>query len=120
MGFTSPPDPRAFDAGVYRVVRRIPPGKVMTYGQIAQLIRRPRGVTVRRYAGLGARWVGSAMARAPDYVPWHRVINGTGRLSARASGGEAGQAGLLEAEGVRFDARGRVDLDSHQFVPRRR
>ena len=118
MGFTSPPDPKAFDAQVYGVVLAIPEGRVMSYGQIARFVGRPRGVTARTYAGVAARWVGSSMARAPEYVPWQRVINSDGRISARPGRGPSVQRELLEAEGVEFDARGRVDLERFGHQPR--
>jgi methylated-DNA-protein-cysteine methyltransferase-like protein len=65
--------------------------------------------------------VGWAMAAVPagSDVPWHRVINARGEVSPRAdgSGAERGQRWLLEREGVRFDARGRVDLDRYGWRP---
>ena len=85
------------------MVRRIPRGRVATYGQVAEL------------AGLEghARQVGYALHALPPVsgVPWHRVINARGEISAR-SGSDWGelQRLLLEAEGVRFDASGRVEL----------
>ena len=113
MAFTSPPDPDAFDAAVYRVVCAVPRGRVMTYGQVAKRVGRPRGVAARTYAGVAARWVGASMARSPGFVPWQRVINSQGRISARAGHGADEQRRLLEAEGVEFDARGRVDLERY-------
>lgn len=89
----------------YDVVRRIPSGRVSTYG------------TVAREAGLPgrARQVGYAMAALPDDhdVPWHRVINARGEVSPRRGGSpfEELQRVMLEAEGISFDARGRVNLD---------
>lgn len=87
---------------IYRVVRRIPRGRVATYGQVARL------------AGLPGqpRLVGYALyALADDDVPWQRVINARGRVSPRGVGGaEELQRRLLEHEGVEFDLRGRVDL----------
>lgn len=55
---------------------------------------------------------GYAMSALPygTDVPWHRVINHKGEISPRAGGGEAEQRALLEAEGIRFDERGRTDL----------
>ena len=94
-------------ARFYDVVRRIPHGRVTTYGAVA------------REAGLPgrARQVGYAMAALPDDhdVPWHRVINVHGEVSTRAAGTtfERIQRALLESEGVTFDARGRVDLDEY-------
>jgi len=89
----------------YDVARRVPAGRVTTYG------------TVAREAGLPgrARQVGYAMAALPDDhdVPWHRVVNARGEVSARRGGSafEQIQRAMLEAEGVVFDDRGRIDLD---------
>jgi methylated-DNA-protein-cysteine methyltransferase related protein len=105
---TSPPDPIVFDRQVWGVVCRIPAGRVASYGQIARLIPAPEGMDWKSYLAFGPRWVGSAMARCPDDVPWQRVINARGEISVRP--GAEHQRRLLEAEGVVFDARGRVDL----------
>jgi methylated-DNA-protein-cysteine methyltransferase-like protein len=91
-------------------VRRIPAGRVATYGQIASL------------AGLygQARLVGYTMASLPPRsdVPWQRVINARGEISRRAEpGAENVQRLLLEAEGIRFDERGRVPLDRYRWEP---
>jgi methylated-DNA-protein-cysteine methyltransferase related protein len=87
---------------IYSVVRRIPRGRVASYGEVARL------------AGLGgaARQVGYALHALPEAspVPWQRVVNVRGEIPARASGYEIPQRRLLEREGVRFDARGRIDL----------
>ena len=98
---------------IYAVVRRIPRGRVATYGQVAAL------------AGLEghARQVGYAMHALPTgtTAPWHRVINARGEISRRSQfGGEIGQRLLLEAEGVGFDWRGRVRLSRFQWRPRPR
>lgn len=96
---------------IYAAVRKIPEGRVATYGQIAAL------------AGLPGqpRLVGYALhnCAADDDVPWHRVINARGEISLRAAaeGSEALQRVLLEAEGVRFDAKHRVDLDAYRWDP---
>jgi methylated-DNA-protein-cysteine methyltransferase-like protein len=108
--FTSPPDPRSYNLRVWEIVRQIPAGRVATYGQIASLISPPDGVSPQDYHAFGARWVGGAMAACPDNVPWQRVINAQGEISTRRSGGENVQRQMLEAEGVVFDDRQRVDL----------
>src|SRR5688572_28364331 len=93
---------------IYDVVRRIPRGRVATYGDVA------------RAAGLPghARQVGYALAalEADTDVPWHRVVNAQGRVSERRGDRsvEELQRSLLRAEGVRFDARGAIDLHSHR------
>lgn len=98
---------------IYAIVRRVPRGRVATYGQIATL------------AGLDgyARQVGYAMAAVPAHsaIPWHRVINAKGRISMRreGSGGSIIQQQLLEREGVRFDAGGRVALAKFGWRKRR-
>ena len=106
--FTSPPDPIIFNHQVWDLVRQIPRGKVASYGQVARMIPPPEGVNPKSYLSLGPRWVGSAMAKCPDDVPWQRVINSKGEISLRPGAEE--QRHLLEAEGVEFDTRGRVDM----------
>jgi methylated-DNA-protein-cysteine methyltransferase related protein len=108
--FVSPPDPAAFNAAVWEIVRQIPAGKVATYGQIAALVPPPQGISLQDYRGFGARWVGGAMAACPDGIPWQRVINSQGKISLRKGGGPEIQQQLLEDEGVEFDDRQRVDL----------
>jgi len=90
---------------VYQVVRCIPPGKVATYGQIAQWLGWPHG----------ARTVGWALrALVPGTgVPWHRVINAKGKISIAS---ETLQRELLEAEGVAFNAAGRIDLNTYRYT----
>ena len=104
----SPPDAASFSRHVWDVVRGIPRGRVATYGQIARLVPLPPGVDSDTYRAFGARWVGSAMAACPNDVPWQRVLNAKGEISLRAGADQ--QRRLLEAEGVTFDAKGRVDL----------
>lgn len=108
--FTSPPNKQAFIMMVWEVVRDIPEGQVSTYGDIAELIPPPEGMSGKNFRAWGARWVGGAMANCPGDVPWHRVINSQGKISLRKGGGYQRQRELLEAEGVVFDQRDRVDL----------
>src|SRR5512136_1247003 len=102
--FSSPPDPTLFNLQGWEVVRRIPPGKVSTYGRIAAMIPLPAGMNPKDYQAFGARWVGGAMAACPEGVPWQRVINAQGKISLRPGGYD--QLKLLEAEGVVFDDKG--------------
>jgi methylated-DNA-protein-cysteine methyltransferase-like protein len=81
---------------------------VSTYGRIATLADPPAGMDAAAYRAFGARWVGGALAHCPDGVPWWRVINAQGRISARDEASR--QRARLEAEGIAFDARGCVDL----------
>jgi methylated-DNA-protein-cysteine methyltransferase related protein len=98
-------------AKIYAVIRRIPPGRVATYGQVAALAGLPRR----------ARMVGAALRNTPDDVslPWQRVINAQGTISARGGLGveEGYQRHLLEEEGIRFDERGRIDLERFGWEP---
>lgn len=87
---------------VYEIVKRIPPGKVSTYGRIAQITPVPRGAR-----GVGWALAGLGPERHRE-VPWWRVINAAGRISNEFNA--ALQRELLEAEGIRFDERGYVDL----------
>ncbi len=109
FGLDLPPADRDdFFLTVWKIVRQIPAGKVSTYGQIAGYIPAPAGVAADDFLANRARWVGHAMASSPGDVPWQRVINAQGKISARQGAKE--QRRLLEAEGVTFDARERVDL----------
>lgn len=117
---TNPPDPKAFNQLVYEIVRQIPPGRVATYGQVAALIPPPEGVNLRQYEAQGPRWVGAAMAACPDDVPWQRVINAQGKISLRGGGGPMLQRQRLEAEGVVFDDKERVDLKRYTWEAVRR
>jgi methylated-DNA-protein-cysteine methyltransferase-like protein len=95
---------------IYDAVRRIPRGKVATYGQIAKIVGR-----------CTPRMVGYAMAalRGRTDVPWQRVINAKGEISTRSRGdGALRQRRLLEKEGVRFDQRGRVEFKKFRWKNR--
>ena len=93
---------------VYELVRRIPPGRVMTYGQIA-LLTEP----------LTARAVGWALNCCPDNVPWHRVVNARGGCSTdRLPHFPTGlQRALLEREGVLFGQEGTLELSRYLWNP---
>lgn len=94
---------------VYRLVRQIPPGRVMTYGQIAYLLG-------EHYT---PRTVGYVMHGAnEEHTPWHRVINSQGACSTgRVVVPHDKQQRMLEAEGVEFNARARCSLERYQWSP---
>lgn len=103
-------EPVSVRARIYEVVRRIPKGKVATYGQVATL------------AGMRghARQVGYALHALPEgsNVPWHRVINARGEISPRGiPGSDDSQRRRLEAEGVVFDS-ARIDLSRFRWRAR--
>jgi methylated-DNA-protein-cysteine methyltransferase-like protein len=105
------PDPK-YRERVYKIVRRIPRGRVMTYGQIAYMLGQ----------GYTPRTVGFVMHGAEESnTPWHRVINSQGKVSTgRIVLPTDKQQRLLEREGVKFDERGRCDLEQFLWKPRRR
>jgi methylated-DNA-protein-cysteine methyltransferase-like protein len=90
---------------VFRFVKSIPRGRVISYGELARALRLPGG----------ARTAGRAMAATPRGrgIPWHRVLGAGGRILVREP--YAGlQRRLLESEGVRF-IEGRVDWKRHAW-----
>lgn len=97
---------------IYAVVRRIPRGRVATYGQVASLAGLPRH----------ARLVGYALHALPDGsdVPWHRVVNAQGRTSPRSDGmgHDQLQRLMLRREGVRFSLQGVLSLARYRWHPR--
>lgn len=112
MQYTSPPNQQLYYEQVWHLVRQVPPGKVVTYGQIAQMLTPPVGVEPEAYKAFSSRWVGSAMAACPNDVPWQRVINAQGKISERP--GAERQRHLLEEEGVAF-VKDKVDLKVYQW-----
>jgi methylated-DNA-protein-cysteine methyltransferase related protein len=97
--------PSEAELKILRVIRRIPRGFVLTYGKVAEAAGLPRR----------ARFVGHVLSASPlaDGVPWHRVVNATGRISLRGGEGPRFQARRLAAEGVSVDARGRIKLGEY-------
>jgi len=92
---------------VWKVVSEIPPGHVLTYGEVARLAGMPRA----------ARRVSQALRRAPRsmHLPWHRVINAQGRISfPEDSSGWRRQKDMLEAEGLVFLS-GKIDLEQYGY-----
>ena len=94
----------SFAEQVYDIVGQIPPGKVISYGQIAAMLGYPRG----------ARQVGWAMRHCPADLPWQRVVLADGSI---AGGGFAAlRRAALEEEGVTFLSNGRVDMVAHGWL----
>jgi methylated-DNA-protein-cysteine methyltransferase related protein len=100
---------RHYRERVYELVRRVPRGRVMTYGQIAYILGE----------GYTPRTVGFVMHGADETkTPWHRVINSQGRCSTgRVVLPTDKQQRMLESEGVKFDASGRCDLERFLWHP---
>ena len=96
---------------VYRIVRSIPRGRVMTYGQLAEILG----------DGYTPRTVGFVMHGSDDKTPWHRVINAQGACSTgRIALPSDKQQRMLASEGVEFNERGRCDLQCYLWIPRER
>jgi len=112
MPYQSPPNPQIYQEQVWTLVRQIPYGKVVTYGQIAQLIPPPNGIAPQDYKAFSPRWVGDAMAACPNDVPWQRVINAQGKISDRP--GAQRQRQRLEEEGIVL-INDKVDLKFYQW-----
>ena len=102
---------------VYEIVQRIPRGRVLSYGAISKMID----------GRLSAQGVGWALQALPDAisennpycsrnVPWHRVVNAKGGISSRPGAGPDLQQGLLEAEGVKFNKEGFLDISRYLWV----
>lgn len=95
---------------IWQVIAAIPAGTVSSYGQVARLAG----------LGRGARQVGAALRNLPggSRIPWHRVINSQGKISLPAgSEGYRLQRQRLEAEGIVFNDRGKVDLRTFGWIP---
>jgi methylated-DNA-protein-cysteine methyltransferase related protein len=96
-----------FQQRVLDIVRAIPRGRVLTYGQVAALADTPRG----------ARQVGRILYSFGRPVPWQRVINHYGGLSTYKVGSGELQRALLEKEGITFRLDGTLDLKKYQWQP---
>ncbi|HWO74959.1 MAG TPA: MGMT family protein [Bacillus sp. (in: firmicutes)] len=98
-----------FTEEVIRIIQEIPPGKVMTYGQIARLAGSPRG----------ARQVVRILHSMSDKykLPWHRVINSKGEIGIKAEDLLLIQMMSLESEGVEISHHNRINLERYQYRP---
>ena len=99
---------RGYRERVFEIVRRIPAGRVMTYGQLAEILGE----------GYTARTVGFVMHSADQTVPWQRVINAQGACSTgRVIVPPDLQQRMLVSEGVVFNEKGRCDLARYRWTP---
>jgi methylated-DNA-protein-cysteine methyltransferase-like protein len=96
-----------FSSLVYECVAAIPPGRVMTYGQLAAICGSPRA----------ARIVGGIAHFGPEDLPWHRVVNKQGGLAGSFPGGRQEHAARLEAEGIQVNEDYKVDVASLLWYP---
>lgn len=97
-----------FKACVYETVKKIPRGRVMTYGQIAALCGSPRS----------ARQVGQIAHWGPPEMPWQRVVNKSGGLArGYTTGGLEAHKRALEAEGIKVSNDYKVDIDKLRWWP---
>jgi methylated-DNA-protein-cysteine methyltransferase related protein len=93
---------------VYRIVRKIPRGRVMTYGQLAEILGE----------GYTPRTIGFVMHGSDDKTPWHRVLNAQGACSTgRIVLPHDKQQRMLETEGVSFNDNGRCELQNYLWIP---
>lgn len=94
---------------VVNIIKSIPAGKVMTYGQIAELAGSPRGArqVVRVLHSMSSK----------HQLPWHRVINAKGEIGLKDSEAIFSQRKFLEGEGIIFMINGGIDLDKYRFIP---
>lgn len=98
-----------FTERILEIIKGIPPGKVMTYGQIATLAGSPRAArqVVRILHSMSQK----------HHLPWHRVINSKGRIGLSDDESFNVQRLSLELEGVEFSIGDRIDLDRYQHHP---
>ncbi|WP_098444124.1 MGMT family protein [Bacillus sp. es.036] len=98
-----------FTENVVTIIKKIPPGKVMTYGQIAKCAGSPRGArqVVR---------ILHTMSRKHE-LPWHRVINAKGEIGLKSEDGYIDQKMMLEGEGIVFHPNSKIDLTIYRYDP---
>lgn len=97
----------ALSPQIISIIKRIPKGKVATYGQIAALAGNPRGARA-------VIWILHSSS-GKEKLPWHRVINGKGQISLKPGQGYEEQRVMLESEGVELSLSGTIDLEKHQW-----
>ncbi|MCA0985928.1 MGMT family protein [Guptibacillus algicola] len=98
-----------FTEDVVKIIKNIPAGRVMTYGQIAKLAGSPRGArqVVRILHSMSKK----------HNLPWHRVINAKGEIGLKEEEGVFIQKMALEEEGVAFIKNNKIDLHKYRYTP---
>ena len=91
------------------IIKKIPRGRIATYGQIATCAGNPRAARL-------VIWVLNSSSQK-DKLPWHRVVNSKGKISLKPGHGYEIQKGMLMKEGVKFDAKGTIDFDRFLWTP---
>lgn len=102
--------PETFEQRIIKILKKIPKGKVATYGQIAAMAGNPRGArqVVRILSACSQK----------EKLPWHRVINRLGQISLPPHDGYEIQKALLEAENIKFGLNDKINLAQYQWQPR--
>ncbi|MBT2581672.1 MGMT family protein [Planococcus sp. ISL-109] len=100
---------QAFTKQAIEIMKSIPQGKVMSYGQIARLAGSPRGArqVVRILHSMSEK----------EAIPWHRIVNAKGEIAIQEAEGRYTQKVLLEEEGLFVEANGKVSLECYQYFP---
>lgn len=98
----------SFTQRVKQIIKKIPRGKVATYGQIAAYAGNPR-------AARQVVWILNSSSRK-DKLPWHRVINRNGKISLKANHGYEIQKVMLRKEGVKFDKNDMIDFERYLWT----
>ncbi len=99
----------SFTEKAKKIIKKIPKGKVATYGQIAILAGNPK-------AARQVSWVLNSCSKK-DNLPWHRVINSMGKISLKEGSGYELQKALLEDEGIEFKINKQIDLKKYLWNP---
>ena len=100
---------QSFYDHIYGLLEHVPPGRVVTFGQLAALAGAPRAARAVGYAMNNLSW--------ESRIPWWRVLNAAGAISQRAGPGPDIQRARLEEEGVYFSFAGTVDLNTYRWWP---
>lgn len=99
----------SFSRKVKAIIKKIPRGKVATYGQIAACAGNPRAARL-------VVWILNSSSQK-DRLPWHRVVNGKRQISLKPGHGYEIQKVLLQKEGVKFDKNDAIDFDRYLWSP---